>query len=582
MLAPITRRKFVAIGAQAATLAAASPFWIVEGQAESLKSPYQPAFAKLDQFVEQYMRDMNAPGMTLSLADRSGVQRVTVYGFSDIESKISVAPTDLFEIGSIGKSFTAICLLQLREEGKLNLNKPIIEYLPWFRLESSFPPITTHHLLTHSSGLPASPPVFSSDPLHKHRPAYAPGQHFYYCNIGYELLGHLLWTLDGREIGEAIRQRILLPLGMDQSEPVATLEFRSRIAKSYYPFQNDRPYPRYGRLGQAPATIYTMGSGCVMSTPRDMGIYLQMIANRGQARQGRILTEESFALFSKPYFRDWDPDPAAGYGYGIEVGRLEGHTVLSHTGGTTSFASAMHVDLEEGVAAFASINAMQQYRPEPVTQYAIQLMRAQRTAESLPEMPAPNSPLRIENAADYAAIYRTTDGRTLEVVADRQGLFLVHHGKRVPLETLETLGLQIEAPDIFYVQHPDFSRFVLIFGRANAGDPKSPVVEAGWGSDWFTNSRYAGLHEFPYPKEWNAYTGHYHNENQAIGSIRIVVRKGKLLIEGVIPLQPAGGGHFLLRDVEYSPEWIRFADIVNGKAMRLKLSGEDMWRVMAD
>ena len=582
MVTPITRRSFVSMGGQTASLLAMSHFVIVEGQPHPQDSPYRDIFPKLDQFVEQYMRDMNAPGLTLSLADRSGVQRVAVYGFSDVESKINLSPADLFEIGSIGKSFTAICLLQLREEGKLDLHKPIVDYLPWFRLESNFAPITTHHLLTHSSGLPSVPPVFLSDPQQKHRAAYAPGEHFYYCNMGYELLGHLLWILDGRQIGDAIRHRILIPLGMDQSEPLTTLDFRDRVARSYYPSQNDRPFPRIGRLSPATASIYSQGSGCVMSTPRDMGLYLQMLASRGRGPRGKLLTEESFALFAKPYIAYWNPDPGSGYGYGIEVSALDGHTILSHTGGTNSFASAMHIDMDEGVAAFASINAMQGYRPEPVAQYAIQLMRAQHASKPAPPMPAPDSPTKIENAQDYAGIYRGAVDRKLEIVADGQSLFLVHGGKRVPLETLANLGSLVEAPESLYVQHPDFSRFALVFGRANPNDPKSPFVEVGWGSDWYTNSKYVGPREFHYPKEWDAYVGFYHNENPGVGSTRIVVRKGTLMMDGAIPLKPTERGLFLLRDTEHSPEWLRFADIVNGKAMRLKLSGEDMWRVMAD
>ena len=123
---------------------------------------------------------------------------------------------------------------------------------------------------------------------------------------------------------------------------------------------------------------------------------------------------------------------------------------------------------------------------------------------------------------------------------------------------------------------------MLIFGRHDAKDPKSPVVEAGWGSDWFANASYTGPRDFTYPKEWDGNTGHYHSENPAIGSTRIVVRKGHLMMDGVVGLQPAGNGRFILRDVDYSPEWLMFADVVNGKAMRLKFSGEDLWRVMTD
>jgi hypothetical protein len=92
---------------------------------------------------------------------------------------------------------------------------------------------------------------------------------------------------------------------------------------------------------------------------------------------------------------------------------------------------------------------------------------------------------------------------------------------------LATLGSLVEAPESFYVQHPDFSRFALVFGRASPNDPKSPFVEVGWGGDWYANSKYVGPREFHYPKEWDAYVGLYHNENPGVGSTRIVVRKGR-------------------------------------------------------
>ena len=67
------------------------------------------------------------------------------------EARMTVKPDELFQIGSISKSFVGLCLMQLRDEGKLDVQRPIVEYLPWFRIESAFAPITVHHLLTHSS-----------------------------------------------------------------------------------------------------------------------------------------------------------------------------------------------------------------------------------------------------------------------------------------------------------------------------------------------------------------------------------------------------------------------------------------------
>ena len=572
MSVSVTRRDFLNLSGRAIAGAVATRFFVLEFRSPEAKSQYAECFKDLDTFIERYMRAMNAPGMTLVMADRDGVQRVAAYGFADTESHVAIQPQDLFEIGSISKSFVANCLLQLHQEGKLDLNKPIVEYLPWFRIESKFSPITTHHLLTHTSGLPGDGPVFLADPTAKHRAAYAPGDHFHYCNTGYTALGLLVWTLDERPLAESFRRRVFNPLGMAQTEPFISLDIREKLAQNYMVFQTDRPYPRHGRLAEAPAIVMTDGAGCIASTPHDMGLYIQMIANLGQGPKGSILSKDSFDLFSHPHIPAIEFGPTASYGYGIAVDTLDGHKILRHTGGMVSFASALQVDIDEGVGTFASINAMQGYRPNPIAQYAIQLMRARRAAKSFPPMPTTDSPASVKNASDYLGKYESSEGRSFEVVATGEKLSLIYQGTRVALEN--THG------DRFIVPHPDFQHFILVFGRADAKDPHSSVVEAASGGQWFTNSKYNGPRTFTYPKEWERYVGHYRNESPWIGSSRIVLRKGKLMADGLVVLEPGEDGMFILQDEENSPEWIRFDDIVNERAMHLKFSGEDLWRVM--
>jgi len=245
----MSRREFVRASAQGVAAASTASFFVSRSVLGADASrAYQAIFEPLDRFVEQYMRMMNAPGLTFVMADRSGVQRVASYGFSDVESKVAVNTNQLFEIGSISKSFLAICLLQLHDEGKLDLQKPLSEYLPWFRVESSFAPITTHHLLTHSAGIEGNAPVFLTDPGAKHRAANPPGENFHYCNTGYGLMGRLLETLDGRSLSESYRARVFEPLGMATAEPVITFDIRERLAKNYQAFRGDRPYARFDRL----------------------------------------------------------------------------------------------------------------------------------------------------------------------------------------------------------------------------------------------------------------------------------------------------------------------------------------------
>src|SRR5579871_552554 len=569
----MNRRDFLSASAAATAVAASSNFFVLESLADSYPSTYKSIFKTLDNFAENYLRAMNAPGLTLVLADRDGIQRVVTYGFSDVEQKQRVQPDQLFQIGSISKSFLANCLLQLHQEGKLDLQKPILDYLPWFRIDSSFEPITVHHLLTHTSGLPGVPNVFLSDPGARHRAACSPGKLFHYNNTAFQLLGHLLMTLDGGLLPDIYRKRILNPLGMTQTEPVITLDARERTAKNYSAFQNDRAFSRFARLCEAPAIISSDGAGCVASTPHDMGLYVQMIARHGEGPKSRLLNEENFGLFSKAHIPAEEFGPTASYGYGIAVDTLDGHKILRHTGGMISFASSLHVDIDEGVGAFASINAMQGYRPNPVAQFAMQLMRAHRAKKTFPAAPELRPATFVENASDFAGTYNSADGRSLEFVAGPNSLSLKHNNQSIALEP--------QGDGVFVVPHPDFSRFVLLFGRADAKDPKSPVVELGWGNNWYSKPEYKGPKTFDSPKEWAAYLGHYRNENNWVGSVRITSRKGQLLADGATLLEHESGARFRMRSDEADTEWIEFHDVVDGQAQRIKLSGEDLWRVIA-
>src|SRR5438477_2711426 len=110
---------------------------------------------------------------------------------------------------------------------------------------------------------------------------------------------------------------------------------------------------RHDPLARAGNLTFINAAGSVVSTAGDMTRYLQMLLRRVQAPHGRIVSEESFALFSKPYIKASEFSAIASYGYGIAVDRLDAHTILRHTGGMTSFMPATHVDFHSGVAAFA-------------------------------------------------------------------------------------------------------------------------------------------------------------------------------------------------------------------------------------
>jgi D-alanyl-D-alanine carboxypeptidase len=577
----INRRSFLGLAAGTAFSTASPRLWGLE------PIPMPPAKGeaekKLDGFTADYMRVMNAPGMTQALTDAKITIRTAGYGFANVDLKTPVTPDHLFQIGSITKSFAALILLQLRDEGKVDLHRPVLEYLPWFPVTMPYGPITAHHLLTHTSGLPDASSIFQSDPGARHAQGFEPGAHFHYCNLGFAILGKLIERLDGRPWYQCLQARILTPLGMTATAAVITIESSARSATGYQPFFDDQVYPRQGRLVSRPPEVFDNPAGSIAAPPGDMARYLRTLLNAGQGAEGRIVSAEGFGLMSTPYIKAPEFSPSASYGYGIAVDVLDGHKILRHTGGMNCFASSIHVDLDGGVAALASINAMQGYRPTLVTQYAVQLLRAEKEAKSLPAAAALADATEVNNASDYSGAFRSSDGRELLFKADGMKLLLLHAGNEILLQ-------RGQGDSFLSTVEGGFSDYTLTFGRDqttsktekpadnDAAPPPPPalVVELGYGPDWYTNAAYKGDRDFPALPHYSAFAGRYRSESG--DDVRVFVRKGRLWL-GDSPLNEIGSSLFRMGEEAWSPDTAEFLTIVDGRARLLRVTGEDCWRI---
>ncbi len=546
-----------AINVKGATLFIDSYF---PGETSTQAAAMQPWLVKLDEYIARHMRETGAPGMTLALANRDGLIRVSTYGFADTKAGLRVVPETMFEIGSISKSFVGLALMQLHQEGKLDLNKPVTDYLQWLKINSKFAAVTTHHILSHSAGLPGVPLLLDAL-LSELWTAYAPGQRFLYSNTGYNILGYLIEALDKRPFAESIRTRLLEPLNMTASAPIITNETRSKMAIGYGPLNTSRPFPALGPLGEAPWLEMDQAAGSIASTPADMAKYIRMLVNHGALPKGRLISEETFNLFIKPEIKSPFRGEEASYAYGLWNSDIGGHTRLRHTGGMVAFSSSIDVDVTSGVGAFASVNAnLRGYRPVAVTKFAVELMNASLEGKPLPSAPAaPPSPTEVKNAAEYVGVFTSPDGKKLEFKAEGEKLVLLHRQRQIVLERT--------GRDLFLVKDPDFSTYLLGFTRE-----QGKVTEAYYGSDWYPGANYSGPRTFTTPKEWDGFVGHYANDSPWYGDSRVVLRKGQLFADGVQPLVARNDGKFGLGDPE-APDWIAFESIINGQAMRLNLSG---------
>jgi CubicO group peptidase (beta-lactamase class C family) len=532
------------------------------------------ALAALDRFIAGYCAAMNAPGLTLGLADAEGAIRTSAYGYVDLKARIPVTTQDLFEIGSITKSFVALTILQLREQGKVDLEAPIRSYLPWLSMQTDHGDILIHHLLTHSSGMPDDAPVFPPSPERRPRQAFAPGSEFHYSNWGYTVLGHLIETLDGRAWPTAVGARILRPLGMTSTSASIDNASRARLAQSYVPLHDDRPYPRHGPLAPAGILETEGAAGSIASTPGDMVLYMRMILNGGAYPGGRIVSEESFKLFSTGHIPAPDFGPTASYGYGIAVDELDGHRRLRHTGGMVSFMSAMHLDLDSGLGAFASINAQLDYRPNPVAQLALRLLRSSKEGKALPDIPPFDESANVEAPQSYEGVYIAQDGRRMEVSSAAGRVFLAMGGAKLALQHLEG--------DSFLAEHAGLDLYPLLFERAagegSNADAKRPVIALAYGPDWYAHANHPAPTLEPSP-DLARYAGAYYSDNPWNGWVRVVQRQRRIWLNGTDAMTPIGDHLFRVGEKPTSPETAEFSDWVGGFPRTLRFDGGEFGRI---
>lgn len=524
--------------------------------------------SRLEQFVKQFMAETGTPGVAVALTDREKLLDVLTCGYADVATKKPVTPDTLFQIGSISKSFTAVALMQQSDLGRFRAHSPIADYLPWFQVKSDYEAITAHHCLTHTAGLPNGrydipDSMFQVLSLRDVEIPFPPGQHWIYSNLGYAVLTYVLESVSGQSYASVIQQGILQPLGMTASEPVTTNDTRRRLAVGYEHFFDDRPEHKSYPLVPARWVELRSGAGSVSSTARDMTAYLRMLLNRGQGPYGRILSDDAFAQLIQRTVKN----PLGHYGYGLNVIEQNGCTYLAHNGNSLGYGAWMIGDLTNGLGVVVLLNSPA--RGYVVRNFAYSVLRANCLGEEFPVIPASQDPFAVPQAADYAGVYEA-GSRSMELSEQDGHLLLLAAGQQVPLES--------RGQDLFFANHPNYSKFLLRFSRNDQGQ----VVEAFHGPDWYRNARYHGPATFDYPPEWGAFPGHYRTQHPWWNNFWIVLRKGELVLihpfTGEQPLRPLEDGQFLVGEHGWSPERVRFDTLLNGQALRLSYSGCDYFR----
>lgn len=528
---------------------------------------YQEAFRQLDQCLLERMLAFHCPALSMALTDQNRVIRLSTYGHADMECKHPVQPDHMFAIGSIGKAFTGVAVLQAFDQHLLDLRAPVSEYLPWFEVKSKYQPITIHHLLTHSSGL-ARGTDFSPDPrsevfaMREHSTGFKPGSHFYYSDAGYKVLGLVLQTVTGKPYRDIIQEGILDPLEMKNTVAVMTHHLRLKMAIGYRHLYDDRPQHTSHPLVPADWIETDSGDGCIVSTAEDMAKFALMLLNEGLGPHDQILSEVSYKKMVSPMIED----EGEAYSYGLYLFEDDGYRHAGHGGDVPGYEAYLWLDLDNSLGTVVLMTTP--YAPR-ASFLALEYFRAAHLGLQLPETPSVPDFTHVGNPAEYSGIYQSAQGQVIFEGNDHH-LVLVTQDARVVLEE--------RGNDRFYANHPDWNLFVFQFSR----NADKNICEVFFGPTWYTNEKYQGQRIFNVPPDWDAFSGHYRSHNPWMTNFRVFHRKGQLILSSPAGdediLVPTGENSFRVGEDEYIPERIMFDQFVNGQALRAVYSGCPYYR----
>jgi CubicO group peptidase (beta-lactamase class C family) len=372
------------------------------------------------------MARWTVPGVAVGIlqhGQQNGQRETRAWGVTSIGTRYPLLPESVFRVASISKLFTATLAMTLVDQGKLDLDRPVAEYLPELELADAEArrTIATRHLLSHQSGLWgdfSEDHGLGEDALSRAvarfgtvRQITRPGELWAYCNVGFHLTGAVIQRVAGVPFETAMRERVFKPLGLRRTgffaheaivhsaavghEQVAPGADEHKIAAQYYP-RNRNP------------------AGGVISCVDDLLTFAAMYLDGGTAKHGRVLSEAAIREM-------WTPQVAAGnfadaYGVGFALVATDGVQTVGHGGSINGYQSHLAIVPERGFTVVTLTNSARGSSAIRGIERAILEERCGLRHSNPPVVNLPNADL-----ARYAGEYRQPNTE-IAVSVDGPGL----------------------------------------------------------------------------------------------------------------------------------------------------------------
>lgn len=388
--------------------------------------------AQIDAYLDSIYGSTD-PGAAVLVSRAGETIMREAYGMADLELGVELRPEHVLHIGSVTKQFTAIAVLMLAEEGKLDLEDEITKFLTDYPTHGHR--ITIEKLLHHTSGIRSytSMPqaqalmredldvdsligIFRNEPLE-----FAPGEDWRYSNSGYVLLGKIIEEASGRPYADFVRERIFEPAGMTSSHYGSASHIVPNRVRGY-----ERTRSGWRNADYLSMTI-PYAAGALLSTVDDLERWNQAL------ERGELVTSE---LLERAHTSAVLADGRrTGYGYGWQVGRVAGREAIEHDGEISGFSShVLHIPSE---AVFIVVLANREGGPDSDE---VGLQIARRVLGETGELRTVSVP--VETLEDFVGVYRINEYERREITLENGRLY----SQRAGAQKLEILPV---AQDVF-------------------------------------------------------------------------------------------------------------------------------------
>ena len=349
------------------------------------------AVEMLERFIGHEMAEKELPALSIALVDDQQIVWAKGFGFADPKAKVPATAETVYRVGSVSKLFTDIAVMQLVEQGKIDLDASITRYLPNFRPRNPFgKAITLRQLMSHRSGLVREPPVGNyfemTEPslartiasLNETKLVYAPESRIKYSNAAIAAVGYLLERTQGEPFAKYLKRSVLDPLGLESSSFEPTPEVTKNLAKAYM-------WTVDGRVFEAPS--FELGispAGSMYTTVTDMGRFMSALFAGGRGAKGQMLKPSTLDEMWTPQFAS--PGQKTGYGIGFGPGESEGRRTIGHGGAIYGFATTLRAmpDDKLGVVVVTTKDAANAVTNR-IANLALTAMLAARQGKPLPQ-----------------------------------------------------------------------------------------------------------------------------------------------------------------------------------------------------